>query len=82
MVRGSTARTWRQFAAAVFLAIDALAGNPLLTSRRHRKRDIHFTKPARFPYRIVYEIADATVLVICVIHAARDDRHWRERVDR
>ncbi len=69
-----------EFAEAVFQAIDELAVNPLLTSRRHRRRNIRFTMPARFPYRIIYEIRNDMVLIICVIHAARDDRHWRQRL--
>jgi plasmid stabilization system protein ParE len=69
-----------EFAEAVFQAIDALAINPLLTSRRHRRRNIRCTIPARFPFRIIYEVANDTVLIICVIHSARDDRHWRQRL--
>jgi hypothetical protein len=57
-----------------------LRANPLLTSRRHRRRNIRCTMPVRFPYRIIYEVANDIGLIICVIHSARDDRHWRERL--
>ena len=35
---------------------DALAENPLLNSRRHPKKNIHWRYPDRFPYRVVYEV--------------------------
>jgi len=44
----------REFVEAIFRAIDALAVNPLLTSRRHRRRDIRWVFPDRFPYRIIH----------------------------
>jgi hypothetical protein len=47
-----------EFAEAIFQAVDGLALNPFLTSRRHRSRDIRFAYPIRFPYRIVYEVTE------------------------
>ena len=70
----------REFVEAIFHAVDALSVNPLLTSRRHRRRDIRWVFPDRFPYRIIYEVANDKVLIISVLHAARHDRHWRERL--
>jgi plasmid stabilization system protein ParE len=70
----------REFVEAVFHAVDTLSGNPLLTSCRHRRRNIRWVFPDRFPYRIVYEVANDTVLIISVLHAARHDRHWRARL--
>jgi len=69
-----------EFVEAVFRAVDALSVNPLLTSRRHRRRNIRWVFPDRFPYRIIYEVAIDTVIVISVLHAARRERHWRERL--
>jgi toxin ParE1/3/4 len=60
-----------------------LAINPLLNSRRsHSEKDIRWRLTNRFPYRVVYEVMESTrtVVVACVVHAARDDRHWRARV--
>jgi len=31
-------------------------------------------------YRIIYEIANDTVLITSVLHAAQHDSHWRERL--
>ena len=70
----------REFVEAIFYAVDALSVNPLLASRRHRRRNIRWVFPDRFPYRIIYEVANDKVLVISVLHAARHDRHWRERL--
>ena len=72
----------REFVEAIFHTVDALSGNPLLTSRRHRRRNIRWVFTDRFPYRIIYEVANDTVLIISVLHAARHDRHWRERLPR
>jgi plasmid stabilization system protein ParE len=69
-----------EFVLAIFQAIDALSINPLLVSRRHRRRNIRWSFPERFPYRIIYEVDDTIVLVICVIHSARDDHHWQHRL--
>lgn len=62
---------------------DELAINPLLNSRRqHPAKDIRWRLTKRFPYRVVYEVMESTrtVVVACVVHAARADRHWRARV--
>lgn len=69
-----------KFAVAVFSVVDGLSDNPFLVSRRHRRRNIRFIMPDSFPYRIIYEVAGDVVLILCVIHAAREDRHWQERL--
>jgi plasmid stabilization system protein ParE len=53
-----------EFVATILQAIDALADNPLLVSRRHRRRNIRWSRPDRFPYRIVYEVSGQAVVVI------------------
>jgi len=60
---------------------DALAENPLLHSRRHPTKHIRWRYPDRFPYRIIYEVAESerTVIVVAVLHAARDDQDWKSR---
>jgi toxin ParE1/3/4 len=70
-----------EFVHAVLRATGNLPTNPLITSRRSRGRNVRFTYPKRFPYRIIYEATERGVFVISVIHAARDDRHWRERLE-
>jgi len=68
-----------EFLEAVVQAVDALSANPLLTSVRHRRRNIRWVFSERFPYRVIYEVAKDTVVIIAVLHAARHDRHWRSR---
>ena len=60
---------------------DALSENPLLNSRRHPAKNIRWRYPARFPFRIIFEVieTDRLVLVAAVLHAARQDREWRRR---
>jgi toxin ParE1/3/4 len=70
----------REFVETIFHAVDALSVNPLLRSRRHRRRNIRRVFPDRFPYRIIYEVANETLLIIAALHAARHDRNWRERL--
>jgi mRNA-degrading endonuclease RelE of RelBE toxin-antitoxin system len=61
-------RVWRQ-----------LALNPLLAARKHRTKNLRWRYPERFPYRIIYEVDEErrTVLVLRVVHAAREDSTWR-----
>jgi len=73
-------RLGREFVEAIVHEVDAPSANPLLTSRRHRRRNIRWVFPDRFPYRIIYEVANDTVLIISVLHAARHDRNWRKRL--
>lgn len=71
-----------EFVEEIIRVWDALAENPFLDSRRHPTRDIRWRYPKRFPYRVVYEVMEAsgTVVVAAVLHGARHDRHWIKRV--
>jgi toxin ParE1/3/4 len=71
-----------EFVGEVIQVWDALAENPLLNARRHPRKNIRWRYPERFPYRIIYEVVEAeqVVIVAAVIHAARHDRHWQNRI--
>ncbi len=71
-----------EFVEEVVRVWDALAENPFLNSRRHPSKNIRWRYPERFPYRVIYEVLETrqTVVVSAVLHAARDDRHWRSRI--
>ena len=66
-----------------FLAVlDELAKNPLLSSRRHPRKNIRWRYPRSFPHRVIYEvIGDKKIVVVAaVLHVARHDREWRRRL--
>jgi toxin ParE1/3/4 len=71
----------RDFMDEIFRVWDSLAENPLLGSRRHPAKNIRWRYPDRFPWRVIYEVVETerTVVVAAILHAARDDRHWRRR---
>ena len=71
-----------EFAEEVLRVLDALATNPLLHARRHTRKNIRWRYPDRFPYRVIYEVIEdeGTVVVLAVLHAARDERYWQERI--
>ena len=71
-----------RFVEEIIRVWDALADNPLLYCRRHPTKNIRWRYPDRFPYRVIYEVDEAsqTVRVAAVLHAARHDLHWQKRV--
>lgn len=69
-----------RFIREVIAAIDALPPNPLLYRLRHRRLGARWCFPAHFPYRIVYRVADEIIVVVAVIHAARHDWRWKDRL--
>lgn len=73
-----------EFVDEVVCVWDALSDNPLLNSRRHPAKNIRWRYPARFPYRIIFEVVemDRLVIVAAVLHAARHDREWKRRCAR
>lgn len=79
---GRRAGLGREFVAAVAKVLPALADNPYLNSRRHRTLHIRWRYPERFPYRIIYRVDEAkqAVVIVAVLHAARHDRRWHERL--
>jgi plasmid stabilization system protein ParE len=66
----------------IIRVFDSFAENPLMNSRHHPSKDIRWKLAMRFPYRIIYEVDETnqTILVAAVLHAAREDVHWRKRV--
>ncbi|CAN5796825.1 hypothetical protein BH20VER1_BH20VER1_00520 [soil metagenome] len=62
--------------AAIRRAVENPAHYPLL---RHRP-EVRRILSRRFPYRIFFIVRDDALIVFAVIHAARHDRHWRERL--
>ena len=71
-----------EFVEEILALFDALEVNPLLHCRRHPTKNIRWRYPKRFPYRVIYEVIQEKQLVIIatVLHAARHDRVWQQRV--
>jgi plasmid stabilization system protein ParE len=69
-----------EFQQAVRAAISRLPHSPLLYRVRHRRLQVRWTLPHRFPYRIIYRVMGDMVVIYAVLHAARRDRHWQQRV--
>ena len=70
-----------EFVEEIIRIWEALAKDPLVHSRRHLTKNIRWWYPARFPYRVIYQLFESehTVLILAVVHAARKDRHWKSR---
>jgi toxin ParE1/3/4 len=54
--------------------------NPPLYLRLRRRPEVRRVLVRRFPYRIFFIVREDAIVVFAVIHAARHDRHWRERL--
>ena len=71
-----------RFAGEVLDVWADLAVNPLLSCKKHPRRNIRWRYPAKFPYKIVYSVEEETrtVVVIALIHAARHARVLGKRM--
>lgn len=70
----------RAFLQSAREAMARLPRNPLLYPVRHKRKQIRWAYPRRFPYRIIFRVIRQTVVIYAVIHAARHQRHWKKRV--
>lgn len=66
----------REIGAAIHRAV----GNPNLHLLLRRNPEVRRILSKRFPYRIFFIVRDDAIIVFAVIHAARHDRHWRDRL--
>jgi toxin ParE1/3/4 len=71
-----------EFVEEIIRVWDEIATVPLVGSVRHGSLDIRWRYPARFPYRVIYRVneEERSLLVIAVLHAARQEKHWKQRV--
>ena len=72
----------REFIEEIITVWHSLAQNPLLGARKHPAKNLRWRYPERFPYRIIYETEESTrtVMVTAVLHAARQDNAWQDRL--
>ena len=64
----------------VHAAIRRALENPFLYLQLRRRPEVRRVLARRFPYRIFFIVRDDALVVFAAIHAARHDRHWRERL--
>src|ERR1043166_2269054 len=57
-----------------------LPRNALLYRVRHKRKQVRWAYPRRFPHRVIFRIEEDTIVIYAVLHAARHDRHWKRRV--
>ena len=69
-----------EFSREVIETIDTLSNNPLMYRVRHKRKNIRWKLLDRFPYRIVFRMTDDLITVVAVLHSARHDRQWRQRL--
>ena len=69
-----------EFAVEVNRTVDSLGDDALLCRVRYRRKNVRWTIPRRFPYRIFYYVDAQTAHVFAVVHAARHDREWKRRL--
>ncbi len=61
-------------------AIRRAVENPLLYPLLRKHPEVRRVLARRFPYRIFFIIRGDAIVVFAALHAARHDRHWRERL--
>ncbi len=66
------------FTRAVRAATHAIARNPYRFSSL--EDDVRHLVLAKFPYSILYVVADDAVVILAVFHHRRDPEEWRRRI--
>ena len=61
-------------------AIRRAAMTPHSFLRVRKQPEVRRVLTRRFPYRVFFIVRDDAVIVFCVMHAARHERHWRARL--
>jgi len=61
-------------------AIRRALANPLHFLVMRQRPEVRRILARRFPYRIFFIVRVDAIVVFAVLHAARHDRHWRERL--
>ena len=68
------------FVRTIRAAIRSLPAHPLIHPLRDRRRNVRSLRPPRFPYRVFFRIQGNLITVFAVIHTARHERQWKERL--
>ena len=67
------------FRAAADVAFDAIERSPELSPFAFRDLNIRFHRLNRFPYLVLYRVAESEIVVIGIWHGASDPKKWRRR---
>ena len=67
-----------EFLLSLEASFNQIQRNPLLYQIAFSKVRVALLR--RFPYRIVYTLADSTIGVVGVLHTSRDPSIWNERI--
>ena len=54
--------------------------NPLLYLLLRKHPEVRRVLARRFPYRIFFIVRDDAIVVFAVVHAARYDQRWQQRI--
>ena len=77
---GSSEKIGEKFADAVEFAIAKIGSEP----RRFREIEpgVRRCRVTRFPYSILYNLAEEEIFILAVKHDRRSPNYWRHRLDR
>ena len=64
----------------ILAATNRASKNPELFQIIHREGNVRRVLTNRFPYRIFFSVAGETFYIHAVLHGARHDRRWIERL--
>jgi plasmid stabilization system protein ParE len=67
-------------AGEIHAALERTLENPLASLLLREHPHVRRVLARRFPYRIFYVVRPDAIVVFAVLHAARDERHWLERL--
>ena len=64
----------------IIRALERAKANPELFRIVRREGEVRRVLTDRFPYRIFFSVLGETIYVHAILHGARHDRRWRERL--
>lgn len=64
-----------EFLGCVEAALEGLARKPLMYPKVHK--DFRRVLVRRFPYSIIFEVAESEVHIFAVFHSSKDPEKWR-----
>jgi plasmid stabilization system protein ParE len=73
-----------RFLTALYAAFDDLAADPrrmsLLETDELSGREIRRARVAKFPYIVIFEVAESEIRVVAVAHTSRRPDYWIDRL--